>query len=122
MRLLILIRNLQYNKSDRKRSVMATVEANFDLYSCAQGGKTIYEYYKIFSSTVYTINTNRSNAGLHPSVFKKYFQPIKDRGVEKSGKELTALALDDLKAVEEEATLNAKETAQGEYLACLFSC
>ena len=35
MCLLILVRDLQYNKLDRKRSIMATVEADFDLYSYA---------------------------------------------------------------------------------------
>ena len=70
MRLLILIRDLQYNTSDQKRLMMATTKANFNLYSCAQGGKTTDKYYKIFASTVGTINTNGGNAGLHPSVFK----------------------------------------------------
>ena len=36
--LLILIRDLQYNKTDRKRSIMATVQADFDLYTCSQNG------------------------------------------------------------------------------------
>ena len=35
--LLTLIKDLQYNKSDRKRLIMATVEADFDLYLCVQG-------------------------------------------------------------------------------------
>ena len=80
------------------------------LLVCA-GGKTTDEYYKICASTVDTINTNGGNAGLHPSVFKNYFQPMKGRGVEDSGKELTALTSDELKAIEEETTLNAKEAA-----------
>ena len=33
---LILIRDLQCNKTDRKGIIMATVEADFDLYSCVQ--------------------------------------------------------------------------------------
>ena len=37
--LLILIRDLQYNKTDRKRSIMATVQADFDLYTCSQNGE-----------------------------------------------------------------------------------
>ena len=60
---------------------MATVEANFNLYSCAQGGKTTDEYYKIFAFTVDTINANGGNAGMHPSVLKQYFEPLKERGL-----------------------------------------
>ena len=33
--LLILIRDLQYNKTDRKRSIMKAVQADFDLYTCS---------------------------------------------------------------------------------------
>ena len=76
MRLLVLNRDLQYNKSDRKRLIMTTVVADFDLYLCVQGGKTTDEYYEIFTSTVDMINANGGNAGLHPSVFKKYFEPL----------------------------------------------
>ena len=38
VRLLVLIQDLQFNKSDRKWSIMATVKADLDLYLCAQGG------------------------------------------------------------------------------------
>ena len=33
VRLLTLIRDLQYNKTDRKRSIIATVEADFELFA-----------------------------------------------------------------------------------------
>ena len=33
VRLLTLIRDLQYNKTDRKHSIMATVEADFELFA-----------------------------------------------------------------------------------------
>ena len=118
--LLILIRDLQYSRSNRKRSIMATAKADFDLYSCAQGGRTKDEYYKIFASTGDTINANGGNAGLHPSVFKKDVQPMKDKRVEESGKELSALTSGELKAIEEATTLNSKEAAQGEYLVYMF--
>ena len=64
------------------------------------------------------INTN--NTGLHPSIFKKYFKPMKEKWLEESGKELTALTPDELQAIIEEANLNAKEEAQGYYPTCLF--
>ena len=78
------------------------------------------EYYKIFATTVDTINIISSNAGMHPSVFKKYFKPLKERGVKELWMELAELTPAELKTIKEEATLNAKEAAQGEYLACLF--
>jgi len=78
---------------------MATVKVDFDLYSCAQGGKIMDEYYKIFTSTVATINANGGNAGLHHSVFKEYFKPTKEKGLEESGKELTVLMPAKLEAI-----------------------
>ena len=92
VRLLVLIRDLQYNKSDKKRSIMATVKTDFNLYACAQERVTTDKYYMIVTSTVDTINDNGGNAGLHPSVFKKYFQPLKDRAVEGTGKDLPGRA------------------------------
>ena len=99
---------------------MATVEPDFDLYSCAQEGKTTDDYYKIFTSIVDTINANGGNAGLHASVFKKHFQPMIDKRVKDLGKELSTLSTDELKEIDEAAILDAKEAAQNEYLACLF--
>ena len=64
--LLILIRDLQYNKFDWKRSIMATVEADFDHYSCAQLALQLTDgYYKVFTSTVDTINANGGQECLH---------------------------------------------------------
>ena len=45
---------------------MATAESDFDLYLCAQGGKTTDKYYKMFGYTVDTVNANGGDAGLHP--------------------------------------------------------
>ena len=66
------------------------------------------------------INANGGNAGLHPSVFKKYFQPLKDKAVAKTEKDLAALTVTELETIETEATTSAKEAEQREYLACLF--
>jgi len=67
-----------------------------------------------------TINANGGNAGLHSSVFKKYFQPLKDRAAEETGRDLTELTAAELETIKTEATTSAKEAAQGEYFACLF--
>ena len=64
VRLLTLIRYLQYNKTDRKRSIMATVEADFELFArCQKKNQLTEAYYKVFTSTVDTINANRGMAG-----------------------------------------------------------
>ena len=69
MALLILIRDLQYNKSNKKKSIMASVQADFDLYTCSQEkSQSTEDYYKVFTSTVDTINANGGEAGLHPAV------------------------------------------------------
>ena len=62
VQLLILIRDLRYNKSDRNQLIMATVKIDFDLYLCVQRGKTTGKYYKIFAFTVDTITANGHNA------------------------------------------------------------
>ena len=69
--LLILIRDIQYNKTNCKRSIMATVQANFDLYTCSQNwNQSTDNFYKVFTSTVDTINANGGQAGLHPVVYQ----------------------------------------------------
>jgi hypothetical protein len=43
----ILIHDLQYNNTDIKQSIMATVEADFNLYACVQNdGQTTGYYHK----------------------------------------------------------------------------
>lgn len=84
MRLLVLIRDLQYTTVDKKRSIMATIKGNFDLYSCTQRGQLPSEYYNVFASTVDTINVSGDSAGLHIVVFKRHFNPMKEKGVEKT--------------------------------------
>ena len=92
--LLILIQDLQYNKTDRKRSIMATVQADFDLYTCAQkANQSTDEYYKVFTSTVDTINANGGQAGLHPSVYQRHPENIIAKDLVKSN--INVAALDD---------------------------
>ena len=99
---------------------MATVKADFDLYSCAQRRRTTDEYYKIFTSTMDTINANGDRAGLHPVVFKRHCGPMKDKEVLKTGKTLVELMEGEVTVVDAVATEAAKEAATGEYLVCLF--
>ena len=119
--LLILIRDLQYNKTDRKRSIMATVQANFDLYTCAQkANQSTDEYYKVFTSTVDTINANGGQAGLHPSVYQRHLKNVIAKDVRASNIDITALDDKPKKALQEKHEKPARDSASGEYLACLF--
>ena len=89
--------------------------------TCVHRRETITgKYYKIFAFTVDTINANGGGAELHPSMFKKSFSSTKDKGVEESEKEPSALTSDEFKVIEEVATLSVKEAATGEYMVCLF--
>ena len=51
-----------------------TVEANFNLYSCTQRKQLLEEYYKVYTSTMDTINANGVRVGLYPT-FKYHFSP-----------------------------------------------
>ena len=66
---------------DKKRIIMATIKADNDLYLYAQPWQFLGKYYMIFASTVDTINTNVGRAGFYPIVFKRYFVPMKDKGM-----------------------------------------
>ena len=71
VRLLTLIRDLQYNKTDHKRSIMAMVEADFELFAGFQKkNHSTDAYYKVFTLTVDTINVNGGMTGWHPKLFK----------------------------------------------------
>ena len=64
--ILILIRDLSFNKTDRKRRIMVTVLADLDLYIEAQRPDQITdEFYKTFTAQVDTINANGGSAGFH---------------------------------------------------------
>ena len=59
IKILFLIRDLSFNKMDRKRSIMATVEADADLYlSTQRADQSTDELYNTFTIQVETINVN----------------------------------------------------------------
>ena len=67
--ILLLIWYLSFNKTDRKRSIMATVEADADLYLGTQRpDQSTHDFYKTFTAQVITINANRESAGFHNGV------------------------------------------------------
>ena len=95
---------------------MATDKVDFDLHLFVQRGLSTDEYYKIFSSTVDTINTIGGLVGLYPIGFKI----IKDNEVLSMGKELTALTTDKLREVNKCVKETAKEAAT-ERTRCAYS-
>ena len=53
---LLLIRDIQYNNTVRKRSTMVTIEPDFDLYSCVQKATQLTgDNYNVFTLTMDTI-------------------------------------------------------------------
>ena len=71
--ILLFIRYLSFNKTDSKRSIMATVEADADLYLVTQRPyQSTYDFYKTFTAQVDTINANRGSAGFFNGVYNKH--------------------------------------------------
>ena len=78
--ILLLIWYLSLNKMDRKSSIMATVEADADLYLGTQRPYQITdEFYKTFTAQVDTINVNGGSAGFHSGVYNKHMLVLWDR-------------------------------------------
>ena len=123
MALLILIRDLQYNKNNRKKSIVASVQADFDLYTCSQEKhQSTEDYYKVFTSTVDTIYANGGQARLHPAVYSRHLvaattKECVSRNVTGGVEGLTSAQKVELKKQFEKP---ARESATAEYLACLF--
>ena len=71
--ILLLIRDLSFNNMDRKRSIMATREANADLYIGMQRPDQVTdEFYKTLTAQMDMINANRGIAGLYNGVYNKH--------------------------------------------------
>ena len=118
--LLVLIQDLQYNKTNRKRIIMATVTTDFDLYSCAQLlSQTTDSYYKVFTSTVDTINSNGGQAGLHSVVYHRHHKVLRAKEVEKADAVVKDMTPDEVIDLEERTSTAARESAVA-YLAYLY--
>ena len=78
--LLLFIRDLSFNKADRKRSIMATMEADTDFYLGTQRPDQITnDFYKTFTAQVDTINANEGSAGFHIRVYNKKMMALWDK-------------------------------------------
>ena len=100
---------------------MATVQANFDLYTCSQNGnQSTDDFYKVFTSTVDTINANGGQAGLHPAVYQRHLELIIAKDLLKSNIEVASLDDAAKDALKKKFEKPARESSAGEYLACLF--
>ena len=100
---------------------MATVQADFDLYTCSQNrNQSIDDFYKVFTSTVDTINANGGQAGLPPSVYQRHLEIIIAKDLVKSNTDVASLDDTAKNALKKKHEKPARESSAGEYLACLF--
>ena len=91
---------------------MATVEADFDLYSCAQhGSQSTDAYYKVFPSTVDTINTNGGQAGLHPTRYQRHLEVAIAKDLVKSNTDPASLDNAEKIALEKKFEKPARENS-----------
>ena len=113
-------KKLSFNKTDRKRSIMATMEADADLYlSMQRSDQNTDEFYKTFTAQVYTINANGGRAGFHNSVYNKHMLALWDRDLV-TADSLAAMSPAEKKALENRLQKEAMESSCEEYLTCLF--
>ena len=81
--ILLLIRDFSFNKTYRKRSIMATVESDADLYlGMQQPGQSTDDFYKTFTAQLDTINANGGSAGFHKGVYNKHMMALRDRDLD----------------------------------------
>ena len=71
--ILLLIWDLSFNKMDRKRSILATVEADADLYHGMQRpDQSTDKFYRTFTAQVDMINAKGGRAGFHNGMYNKH--------------------------------------------------
>ena len=100
---------------------MATVEADFDLFSCSQEkNQPTDDYYKVFASCVDTINANGGQAGLHLAVYQRHLKMLIATELVKTNTDFTFLDDAAKVALKTKFEEPARETSCSEYLACLF--
>ena len=80
---------------------MSTVKADSDLYSCAHlTTQTTDSYYKVFTSTVDTINANGGEVGLHPVVYHRHLKVTMVTELAKTSTAIAAMKPEDASALE----------------------
>ena len=118
--ILPLIRDLSFNKMDRKRSINATVLADADFYLDTQRpDQSTNNFYTTFTMQVYTINSNGGSSGLHNGVYNKQMIDLWDRDLV-TANSLAAMRPAKKSALENCLNKEAMESSCKEYLTCLF--
>ena len=75
-----MIRDIEHNVKQRKQNIMSTGENNSELYlKYQESTQSINEFYKVFNTTIDTINVHGGQAGYHPQVYKNHLVEIKDK-------------------------------------------
>ena len=71
--ILLLILDLSFNKTARKRSIMSIVVTDADLYlGTHRPDQITNNFYKTFNAQMDKINANEGSAGLHNGVYNKH--------------------------------------------------
>ena len=118
--ILLLIYDLSLNKMGRKRSIMATVEADTDLYlSMQRPDQSTDDFYKTFTAQGDTINANGGSAGFHNGVYKKHMMDLWDRDLV-TAKLLVAMSPAKKLALDNCLQKEATESSCEDCLVCLF--
>ena len=77
--LLRMIRNITHNMKESKQSGMAIMECAVEMNTTAQkSSETTEEYFNLFESQRYTVNTHDRRARYHEGIFKKAMIKIMD--------------------------------------------
>ena len=118
--ILLLIWDMNFNKTDRKMSIMANVEADADLYLGTQRpDQSTDEFYKTFTPQVDTINAHRGRSGFHNGVYNKNMLALWDRDLVNTDL-LAAMIPTEKTTLENRLQKEAMESSCKEYLVCLF--
>ena len=118
--ILLLICDLSFNKVDRKRITMATMDADADLYLGIQRPyQSIDNLYETFTVQVDTINSNRFSPGFHNGVYNKHMMELWDRDLV-TADSLAAMRSANKLALENCLQKEAMESSCEEYLLCLL--
>ena len=118
--ILLLIREFSFNKTNRMRIIIATVEA--DAYLCLgtqRPDQIMDDFNKTFTAQVETINANGGSTGFHNGVYNKHTMALWYRDLVTADL-LAAMIPAEKLALENRLQKEAMKSSCEEYLTLLF--